>query len=275
MLPGKIFGLFYMYGLMIAIGILAALGLLFYFGKKKGIEEKFIDFVFYNGIVSIALGFFSATLFQSVYNYLANPEGGFHFGGMTFIGGAIGGILCFLIIYAILKKRYKTSLLRVQSFAPCAILIAHGFGRLGCLFAGCCHGAETDAWYGIYMHTSAFGYAKVVPTQLFEALFLFALFAVCFYLVMKKDFKYNFTVYLICYGIWRFIIEFFRADNRGSFVEGVSPSQFWSIVMVVAGVACFFVLRFLYKREAEKNAKLESEQPQEMQEVQEEGEIAE
>ena len=54
MLPGKIFGLFYMYGLMIAIGILAALSLLFYFGKKKGIEEKFIDFVFYNGIVSIA-----------------------------------------------------------------------------------------------------------------------------------------------------------------------------------------------------------------------------
>jgi phosphatidylglycerol:prolipoprotein diacylglycerol transferase len=174
-----------------------------------------------------------------------------------------------------LKKRYKTSFLRVQSFAPSAILVAHGFGRLGCLFAGCCHGAETDAWYGIYMHTNAFGYTKVVPTQLFEALFLFALFAVCFYLVMKKDFKYNFTVYLICYGIWRFIIEFFRADNRGSFVEGVSPSQFWSIVMVVAGVACFFVLRFLYKREAEKNAKLESEQPQEMQEVQEEGEIAE
>ena len=144
MLPGKIFGLFYMYGLMIAIGILAALSLLFYFGKKKGVEEKFIDFVFYNGIVSIAIGFFSATLFQSVYNYIANPEAGFHFGGMTFIGGAIGGILCFLVIYFILKKRFKTSFLRVQSFAPCAILIAHGFGRLGCLFAGCCHGAKTE-----------------------------------------------------------------------------------------------------------------------------------
>lgn len=254
MLPGKIFGLFYMYGLMIAIGILAALSLLFYFGKKKGVEEKFIDFVFYNGIVSIAIGFFSATLFQSVYNYIANPEAGFHFGGMTFIGGAIGGILCFLVIYFILKKRFKTSFLRVQSFAPCAILIAHGFGRLGCLFAGCCHGAETDAWYGIHMHTNAFGYAKVVPIQLFEALFLFALFGICFYLVMKKDFKYNFTIYLVCYGIWRFVIEFFRADHRGEFVSGVTPSQFWSIAMVVAGVACFFILRWLYRLE-EKKAK--------------------
>ena len=53
MLPGKIFGLFYMYGLMIAIGILIAIGLLFYYGKKKKIEEKFIDFVFYDAIISI------------------------------------------------------------------------------------------------------------------------------------------------------------------------------------------------------------------------------
>ncbi len=249
MLPGKIFGLFYMYGLMIAIGILSALGLLYFFGKKKNVPEKFIDYVFYNGIASIAIGFGSATLFQSFYNYLEDPSQGFKLGGMTFIGGVIGGVACFLIIHAIMRKRYKTSFLRVQSFAPCAILVAHAFGRLGCLFAGCCHGAKTDAWYGIYMHTNTFGYAKVVPTQLFEALFLFALFAVCFLLVMKKDFKYNFTIYLVAYGIWRFCIEFLRADHRGTLVDGISPSQFWAIVMVVAGIVCYFFLRFLYKRE--------------------------
>ena len=261
MLPGKIFGLFYMYGLMISIGILLALSLLFYYGKKKKVEESFMDFFFYNGIFSIAFGFFSATLFQSVYNYLENPSAGFHFGGMTFIGGVIGGVVCFIGVYFLLRKRYKTRLFQVQSFAPCAIVIAHGFGRLGCLFAGCCHGAETDAWYGIYMQTASFGYAKVVPIQLFEALFLFAMFAVMFYLLMKKDFKYNFSVYLIVYGVWRFIIEFFRDDHRGEFVKGLTPSQFWAIVMVVAGVAVFFYVKYLFKRQAEKEAVMAQQLP--------------
>ena len=40
MLPDKIFGLFYMYGLMIAVGILCCFGVIFYYGKKKKIEEK-------------------------------------------------------------------------------------------------------------------------------------------------------------------------------------------------------------------------------------------
>ena len=61
MYPHKIFGLFYLYGLMIAIGLLAAFAVLFYWGKKKKIEEKFVDFIFYNGIVSIAVGFGAAT----------------------------------------------------------------------------------------------------------------------------------------------------------------------------------------------------------------------
>ena len=46
MYPHKIFGLFYLYGLMIAIGLLAAFAVLFYWGKKKKIEEKFVDFIF-------------------------------------------------------------------------------------------------------------------------------------------------------------------------------------------------------------------------------------
>ena len=265
MLPGKILGLFYMYGLMIAIGVLLCLGLLYYYGRKKKVEERFIDYVFYNGIASIAIGFGSATLFQSVYNYIDaykkyGSEAVFEFGGMTFIGGVIGGVVCFFVIHAFFRKRYKTSLLRIQSFAPCAILIAHGFGRLGCLFAGCCHGFETDAWYGVRMWSTTYlRYGNFVPTQLFEALFLFALFAVCFLLVMKKDFKYNFTIYLIAYGIWRFFIEFIRDDSRGSFVNGLTPSQFWAIVMVIAGVACYFFLRFLYKLE-EKKAALAVEQ---------------
>lgn len=245
MLPDKVFGLFYMYGLMIAIGLLFAFIVLFYYGKKKKVEEKFTDFIFYNGIASIALGFGSAGLFQATYNYIENPEAGFNFGqGFTFIGGLIGGVITFLVLYFIFKKNYKTRLSDVISALPCSIIIGHAFGRIGCFFAGCCYGKPTDSFLGVqFPHLSE----PVHATMLYESAFLFVLFGITFYLVMKKDFKHNLSVYLIAYGIFRFLIEYLRGDDRGSFILGLSPSQFWSIVMVIAGVGVYFLLEYIRK----------------------------
>ncbi len=252
MLPDRIFGIFYMYGLMIAIGILICLAILFHYGKKKKIEEKFMDFVFYNTVISIALGFGSATLFQSVYNYIAHPENGFEFKGMTFLGGLIGGVATFLIVYFIFRKRYKARLVDILSFIPCCILIAHAFGRIGCFFAGCCYGKETDSFLGVRFPGMAH---KVHPTQLYEAAFLLALFAVCYLLIWKKNFKHNMSLYLVAYGIFRFFIEFLRGDSRGKLVGFVTPSQFWSIGMVIAGVGLYFLLeKWAYKKRAQELA---------------------
>lgn len=266
MLPDKIFGLFYMYGLMIAVGILACFGVVFYYGKKKNVEEKFIDFIFYDAIASIAFGFLSAALFQATYNYIENPENGFDLkGGITFIGGLIGGAACFIAIYFIFRKRYKTRLSEVLSLFPCAILIAHAFGRVGCFFAGCCYGKETDGFLGVKFPDLPY---KVHPTQLYEALFLFLLFGICFYLLMKKDFKHNFTVYLIGYGIFRFCIEYLRDDDRGQFIGGISPSQFWSILMVLAGVGVYFLVRYWDRKAAKmKEEKALAEEPTEANET--------
>ncbi|MBE7100909.1 MAG: prolipoprotein diacylglyceryl transferase [Clostridiales bacterium] len=251
----EILGFFHLYGLMIGVGLLAAFAVLFYTAKKKKFDEKFIDFVFYNGIVSIAVGFGAAALFQAFYNYIENPAAGFKVGeGITFIGGLIGGIVCFLAVYFIFRKRYKTRLIDVVSALPACIIIGHAFGRVGCLFAGCCHGEPTNAWYGITMNTIEYGRAKVVPVQLFEAIFLFALFAICFILTMKKDFKHNLSIYLTGYGLFRFIIEFMRDDPRGEFL-GLPPSQFWAIVMIFAGVGVYFLTEYLMKK---RKAELEA-----------------
>ena len=69
---------------------------------------------------------------------------------------------------------------------------------------------------------------------------------------MKKDFKHNLSLYLVSYGIFRFLIEYVRADHRGEFVAGISPSQFWGIIMVVAGVALYLTLWYLDKRKKQK-----------------------
>ncbi len=252
MLPDKIFGIFYMYGLMIAVGILACFGLLFWYGKKKKMEARFIDFVFYAAIAAIVIGFGTAALFQATYNYIDNPEAGFNLGGgITFIGGLIGGAGTFLILYFIFRKRFTTRLVDFISFAPCCILVAHAFGRIGCFFAGCCYGKPTDSFLGVQFPGMAY---KVHPTQLYEAVFLFALLATCLFLVLKKNFKHNLSVYLIAYGIFRFCIEFLRDDKRGELTGGISPSQFWSIAMVVLGVGVYFLLERAFKKRASELA---------------------
>lgn len=237
----KIFGLFTLYGLTIAIGVLCAVLVLFIFAKGR-IKDSFIDFLFYNGVVAIALGFGAATLFQSFYNYL--DSGVWKWGGMTFMGGLIGGVVTFLAGYFIFRKRLEGRLVDIISLLPCCIVIAHAFGRIGCFFAGCCYGKPTDSFLGVQF---PFLDHKVHPTQLYEAAFLFILFAVMLFIYLKKGFKHNLSLYLLSYGIFRFLIEFVRGDDRGAFVGGISPSQFWALVMIVASVAVYFLLDYLFK----------------------------
>ena len=243
----------HMYGLMIAIGILGTFITLTLGGKKLGIGEKFLDFTFFLGIGAIVIGFLSASLFQAVYNYIENPAAGFHFGeSMTFMGGLIGGVVSFLAIYFIVRNKLHGRLIDVLSLVPCCITIAHGFGRIGCFFAGCCYGKETDSFLGVqFPHLSH----PVHPTQLYEAAFLFIMFGLMLFLLLKFNFKHNMSVYLISYGIFRFLIEFVRGDHRGELVTGISPSQFWSIPMVLLGVGLIFLMNYLQpKRDAEKAA---------------------
>ncbi len=46
--------------------------------------------------------------------------------------------------------------------------------------------------------------------------------------------------------MWRFLIEFIRGDERGVFFLSLSPSQWFAIVAVGAGIGVIFLLRKLY-----------------------------
>ena len=258
MLPNPIFTLFgndvYMYGVCIATGLICCIAVFYFYTQKKGMPAKVQDFIFFVAIAAIALGFLIAKLYQAFYNYLEDPEAGFDFygAGMTVMGGLIGGAGSFLLIYFIVGKFYfrgKDKNLHVQYFnevfrvAPLCILVAHGFGRIGCLMSGCCHGAflgEDYVFGGIYMYTpdlNAWGY--YVPTQLYEALFLFLAFGVLSVLYFKKDCNITMQLYLIAYGVWRIFIEIFRTDERGAMVLGLAPSQWQSIIFILGGIALF------------------------------------
>jgi prolipoprotein diacylglyceryltransferase len=56
------------------------------------------------------------------------------------------------------------------------------------------------------------------------------------------------NIYLIVYGILRFLIEFVRGDDRGSFIPGLTPSQFWAIIMIVMGILFMFIMPIIIKK---------------------------
>ncbi len=265
MFPNQLFLGITLYDIFLCIAVIAAILVYRLLSDKRKLEAKLYNFGLFTAVGAIVCGFFSAYLFQAFYNYLHYKE--FFFGGFTFYGGLIGGAGFFLLIYFLVgKKVFKENKLHIKRFfdvadiAACSITIAHAFGRVGCLMAGCCHGKRTDAWYGInmwvdnYNNSGYTGFLKVAPTQLFEALFLAILF---YYLILRVKDKqtYCLQIYMIVYGIWRFIIEYMRADYRGSsFVESLTPSQFIAILMLLGGAALAYLQYRIVSANAE-NAK--------------------
>ena len=243
----------YPYGLCMAVGIILCFVFLLVAFHLKNFNEASTDKLIILGVVATGIGIVFAMLFQSVYNYI--DTGKWSFGSMTFCGGLIGGVGSFLIVWNlyiyVVAPRTKIKLLQddlngtltdALPFIPIGITIAHAFGRLGCFFAGCCYGKAAD--WGIQFETTS---EPVIPTQLFECIFLFVLSGVMALLYFKFKFNCNFGVYAIAYGVWRFIIEFFRDDSRGSFIPGLTPSQFWAIVMVLLGIGYFFLYKYVLK----------------------------
>jgi len=252
MLPNALFLNVHMYGIMVAVGLLCCFLVIWLYAKKCGVDQRLIDFTYYDGVGAVLFGFGAAALFQATYEYIRNPAGGFRLGsGITFLGGLIGGAGFFLIIYFALRRKWDLHLLDILPVIPCSITVAHGWGRIGCFFAGCCYGKETDSFLGVTFPGMTHA---VHPTQLYEAAFLFLLFGILSYLVLKKRYPYTMSVYLVAYGAFRFLIEFLRGDERGQFIGSLSPSQFWSIVMILIGIGWFFLQRKLQaKRDAERN----------------------
>lgn len=253
-----------MYTIFLCIGILAALLSFRFFSDYKKMYWKLQNFSIIVAVFSIVGGYGSAVLFQAFYNFLDDTSKGFQINsgtGATFYGGLIGGAGLFLALYFGLgklffkNKEHISGFFDIANIAAAAIAAAHGFGRIGCFMAGCCYGRPTEAWYGVYF--SSYG-IKAVPVQLFEAIFLFALFGFFWYRIVKRK-SCNLPLYMMLYGVWRFVIEFFRSDDRGAtIVKFLSPSQLIAILMVIGAVGLFFGERYIEKKMANKALEAES-----------------
>lgn len=232
-----LFGLkFPMYTIMIIIGSIFA-SLLYYYEYKKNKSKRLEKLTIILPII-ILIGFFGAIIYSKIAH--RNDEKS----GMAFAGGLLFGIISFVIIYPITVSKNKKDFINDLSLLIAPLIIAHALGRVGCFLAGCCYGKSSDSFLavefpnGSFQHTD-YGYiTKVLPTQLFEAIFLFILFIIIMFFIKK----YKASIYLISYSIFRFIIEYYRGDDRGKILPFISPSQILCIIFFIIGI-------ILYKKE--------------------------
>ncbi len=253
MYPYKIFLGTDLYTIFLCAGIIAAILIFRIMADKLSVPAKLQNITLISGIGAVILGCFSAVLFQALYNIGKN--GGFVIEkntGATFYGGLIGGAAVFFSIYFILGKiflknrEHISHFFRVVDIGICSLTAAHALGRIGCLMAGCCHGRETDAWFGMEMLIGG-TMKKVIPTQLFEAIFLFLLFAFFVWRNLRGK-GHCLELYMCAYGVWRFFIEYLRGDYRGTTVISFfTPSQLVAVLMVTGGLAIFFARKKLAK----------------------------
>lgn len=230
------FGIFKIdsYSLMIFIGLCFFVWYFIYILEKKNSythEEVNKLLVF----LAIGLGgaLLSSLLFDFIVHKIKNPETA-KFGGLTFLGGLIGGIIIFSLLIYIFMIDKRKQILKILNLIIPGVVVAHAFGRIGCFLSGCCFGVETSSSFGVVFPGET---VKRHPTQLYEALFLFLFFVIFIVLKNKKINKNFLSIYFIGYGVFRFLVEFIRGDNRGSTIFNIlSPSQLISVLLIVSGV---------------------------------------
>lgn len=171
-------------------------------------------------------------------------------GGLTYYGGLIGAVAA---AYYLLR-RDNFPFWKAADMAGFAIPLGLCFGRMGCLMAGCCFGAPTDlpwaisfpwksaaseAQYKLHLLPTARMWSLPVhPTQVYESAASLAIAAFCLAWVHPRK-RYDgqvFVAFLALYAVARFVIEFWRRDDRGG-LFGLSTSQLIGVGLLAAAFA--------------------------------------
>ena len=227
----------YTYGLLLAAAYLLGLQLARVRAATRGLDaNRVLDLGIYI-IISALVGAKLLLLVTDWSSFKADPKelltlarsGGVFYGGL---------ILAVVVALWYIRRAGLPLWTTCDVFAP-GIALGHVIGRFGCLFAGCCYGKPTTKPWGITF-TDPFAASNVGtplgvplhPTQLYEAGAEFVILLILLWSERKgRSFAgRTFWLYMLLYAISRFIIEFYRGDDRGA-VGIFSTSQFISILL--------------------------------------------
>ena len=171
-------------------------------------------------------------------------------GGLAYYGGLIAAA----IFGVWFLRRESVPMRQGADIAGIGICVGLVFGRIGCFLGGCCFGVHTDHPFGLrfpsfspasesqwregLLSAPSLESLPVHPTQLYEAIGCLAIVAFLLWLRPRKRFQGQVILaFIALYAILRFVLEFWRADERGEFL-GLSTSQ----ALGIAAVALVAVL---------------------------------
>jgi phosphatidylglycerol---prolipoprotein diacylglyceryl transferase len=238
----------YSYGALLAVALVLGLLVAAARARRAGLDAaRVLDL----GVLVIVAGMVGAKLLLLVVDFrsvLANPSGAL---SALRVGGVFyGGLLAAIAAAVWYMRRHHLPLWATcDAFAP-GIAVGHVVGRLGCFAAGCCYGRPTGLPWGVTFHDHfAASYVgtpvgvPLHPTQLYEsaaeAIILLVLLA-----TERREPRFagrTFWLYLALYAVSRFVIEFFRGDERGA-LFGFSTSQVISLAILPCSLAALALL---------------------------------
>lgn len=256
------------YGLMILTGLFLAFMYSSVRARAVGVDSDelpvFYMIVAFAGIAVSRLFYF---LFSEPDLFFSNPLVFFKpsEGGLVFYGGPIGGVAAG-VTYCLINKIPTWKMVDIS--AP-AIMLGLGMGRVGCFFAGCCHGMHVDVEVlstfidlkgGSVVHVDDFPHLALVfkegigvgsihgqplfPTQVWESFGAISLFGALAW--MHKHLRFFdgqiMATMMVFYAGLRSTIEGYRGDSiRGEdLMLGLSTSQ--SISVFIVGLALLICL---------------------------------
>lgn len=139
--------------------------------------------------------------------------------GFVFFGGLAGAVIAGALFAAVRRH----SFVRGADYFAVALPLGHAIGRVGCFFAGCCHGRPPH------------------PVQLYEAAGLGLIALACRGVLGGIEAGTRprgdaFRLYLVLYGVLRFVLDPLRADGRPERFLGISHQQGMAVLAVLVSL---------------------------------------
>ncbi|MGI6695804.1 MAG: prolipoprotein diacylglyceryl transferase [Christensenellales bacterium] len=236
----SVFGLHIpVYGLCLALGILLSAVIGYSRAKRVGIGIYDLLIVLASSALPAVIGsrtFYTFITYSTSQISVIIRDGKWLYlfsAGQIFYGGLIGGIFGGILAIRLLKEDPAPF---IYALVPC-IPLAHAVGRIGCFFAGCCHGLPYQGFLAIPITLGGLT-QSYFPLQLVEAVFLLSLSVILFRLSEGLNSSTTLLrVYLMSYALIRFVLEFYRGDSSRGIWLGFSTSQWISMLLLLLTLA--------------------------------------